>query len=187
MATISGHKIHGLKGTGILYIRSGVKIFTLAHGGGQERGIRSGTENVPGIVSLVKAMRLQTEEQIEKSNYLQGLKQFLIEELSKIEDVVMNTPTASAAPHIVNFSVPGLKPEVVIHALEENEIFISTKSACSSKSMDESLVLAACGKEKDISTSGLRISMSYDNTIEELEVFLDKLKVVLQKLYEIMR
>lgn len=187
MATISGHKIHGLKGTGILYIRSGVKIFTLAHGGGQERGIRSGTENVPGIVSLVKAMRLQTEEQIEKSNYLQGLKQFLIEELSKIEDVVMNTPTESAAPHIVNFSVPGLKPEVVIHALEENEIFISTKSACSSKSMDESLVLAACGKEKDISTSGLRISMSYDNTIEELEVFLDKLKVVLQKLYEIMR
>ncbi|GAA0288154.1 cysteine desulfurase [Gracilibacillus halotolerans] len=187
MATISGHKIHGLKGTGILYIRNGVKIFTLNHGGGQERGVRSGTENVPGIVSLVKAMRLQAEVQNEKSNHLHELKQFLTRELNKIEDVRINTPAEKSAPHIVNFSVPGLKPEVVIHALEENEIFISTKSACSSKSTDESLVLAACGREKEITTSGLRISMSYDNTIEELEVFLNKLKEVLQKLYEVMR
>lgn len=187
MATISGHKIHGLKGTGILYIRSGVKLYSLAHGGGQERSVRSGTENVPGIVSLVKAMRLHDEEKKEKPNHLQKLRNYLLTELRKIDDIVINTPEEDAAPHIVNFSAPGLKPEVVIHALEEDGIFISTKSACSSKSTDESLVLAACGKDKDISIAGLRVSMSYQNTIEDLEFFIEKLQVVLQKLKEIMR
>src|SRR5690606_24059110 len=129
--TISGHKIHGLKGTGILYIKNGVKLFSLAHGGGQERSVRSGTENVPGIVALVKAMRLHDEEKNEKLKHLQKLRQYLLTELRKIDDVIINTPEEGAAPHIVNFSAPGLKPEVVIHALEEDGIFISTKSACS--------------------------------------------------------
>ncbi|WP_163581633.1 cysteine desulfurase family protein [Gracilibacillus saliphilus] len=186
LCTISGHKIHGLKGTGVLYVKQTVKLFSLAHGGGQERRIRSGTENVAGIVSLVKAMRLAKEKQSELSKKLTTLKHALMEQLQTLDRVVINTPKIASAPHIVNFSVRGLKPEVVIHALEEFDIFISTKSACSSKSADESAVLIACGKDRDIAISGLRISMSYETTKDEIDYFFQKLTEVIKKLSEVM-
>ncbi|MDX8046727.1 cysteine desulfurase family protein [Gracilibacillus sp. S3-1-1] len=186
LCTISGHKIHGLKGTGILFVKHNVKLFSLAHGGGQERKIRSGTENVAGIVALVKAMRLALESQDEVNAKLTSLKHILMEQLQSTEGIVINTPEQSA-PHIINFSAPGLKPEVVIHALEEFGIYISTKSACSSKSADESAVLIACGKERAVAISGLRVSMSKETTREEIEYFSQQLQEVTEKLREVMR
>ncbi|UOQ47138.1 cysteine desulfurase [Gracilibacillus caseinilyticus] len=186
LCTISAHKIHGLKGTGLLVVRNGVRLFSLAHGGGQEQSIRSGTENVAGIVSFVKAMRLANEKQSETASNLTELKKYLIEQLQSSAKVKLNTPANNSAPHIVNFSVPGFKPEVMIHALEESDIYISTKSACSSKSADESAVLIACGKNRSIATSGLRVSMSYETTKEEIVFFSQQLENVIQKLSEVM-
>ncbi|MGN8645809.1 cysteine desulfurase family protein [Gracilibacillus sp. HCP3S3_G5_1] len=186
LCTISGHKIHGLKGTGLLYVKHNVRLFSLAHGGGQERKIRSGTENIAGIVSLVKAMRLAKENQTKLHHHLSNLKDRLMKQLHTIDRVVINTPEANSAPHIVNFSARGLKPEVVIHALEDFDIFISTKSACSSKSADESAVLIACGKEREVAISGLRVSMSYETTPEEIDYFSQKLKEVIKNLSEVM-
>lgn len=184
--TISGHKIHGVKGTGLLYVRNGLKLFSLLHGGGQESNMRSGTENLPGIVSLVKAMRLAKEEQREKNSHLRSIQKKLIEFLNKQEAIVINTPGEGIAPHIVNFSVPGLKPEVVIHALEKEYIYISTKSACSSKSDDESAVLIQCGKDREVAVSGLRVSMSYKTTMEEIDYFCNKLESTIRKLGKVM-
>ncbi|UOQ86298.1 cysteine desulfurase family protein [Gracilibacillus salinarum] len=186
LCTISAHKIHGLKGTGLLVVKNGVRLFSLAHGGGQERSIRSGTENVAGIVAFVKAMRLAKEQQNEAVDKICELKKYLINQLQSMAKVKLNTPATGSAPHIVHFSVPGYKPEVMIHALEESDIYISTKSACSSKSADESAVLIACGKDRSVATSGLRVSMSYETTEEEIVFFSQQLKKVIQKLSEVM-
>lgn len=175
LCTISGHKIHGLKGTGILYVRKGVALFPLFHGGEQELAIRSGTENLAGIVSLVKAMRLAKEREEEGIRHMSELKSYLIRAFEKMEGVFVNTPE-NGAPHIVNISVPGIKPEVIIHMLGEQNIYISTKSACSSKVKDESMVLAACGYSKNRTTTALRISLSYENTMEEMKIFVDALE-----------
>ncbi|GAE92952.1 cysteine desulfurase [Gracilibacillus boraciitolerans JCM 21714] len=186
LCTISGHKFHGLKGTGLLYVRNGVKFYSLAHGGGQERAIRSGTENVPGIVALVKAMRLAKEKQENITTKLPVLQQKLINHLEKNKRIVINTPTEQVAPHILNFSIPGIKPEVVIHALEQYDIYISTKSACASKSTDESAVLIACGKPRNVAISGLRISMSYETTEKDIDYLCEKLDDIIQNLRKVM-
>ncbi|CQR48140.1 Cysteine desulfurase [Paraliobacillus sp. PM-2] len=185
LCTISGHKIHGLKGTGLLYIRKGINIFPLFDGGAQQSNYRSGTENVAGIVSLVKAMRLINEKQKNNRNYLYQLNQLLRDLLQEISSVQFNT-AKDQAPHIFNFSVPGYKPEVIIHALGERDIFISTKSACSSKKPDESTVLRAIGLSEERTKSGLRVSFSYQNTEEEIELFCRSLRKVIQQLSLVM-
>ncbi|WP_404453609.1 cysteine desulfurase [Virgibacillus necropolis] len=184
LCTISGHKIHGLKGTGILYISSRTKLFPLFHGGSQERSIRSGTENLAGAVAMVKAIRLIFERKKQDAAFLTGLRDYVMQRIAEINSVVINTPTI-AAPHIINFSVLGIKPEVLIHALGEQEIFISTKSACSSKLTDESRVLAALGFNEERTISGLRISMSYDTTKEELDMFIMAMERVINELKKI--
>ena len=127
-------KIHGLKGTGILYIREGVQLEPLFSGGNEEGGKRrSGTENVAGAVSMAKALRLITEKQVDKSEHLSMVSKVLRTGLEKIEGIVVNTPKTNTAPHILNISLPGMKSEVVVHALEEKDIYVSTTSACSSK------------------------------------------------------
>ncbi|MFB1050826.1 cysteine desulfurase family protein [Paraliobacillus sp. JSM ZJ581] len=185
LCTISGHKIHGLKGTGLLYIRNGINIFPLFDGGAQQFNYRSGTENVAGIVSLVKAMRIINEKHKNNRNYLYELNQILRNSLQELSYVCFNT-TEKQAPHIFNFSIPGYKPEVIIHALGERDIFISTKSACSSKKPDESAVLRAIGMPKEIAKSGLRVSFSYENTREEIELFCRSLRKVTQQLSLVM-
>lgn len=175
LCTISGHKIHGLKGTGLLYVNTRVRLFPLIHGGDQEFGIRSGTENLAGAVSLVKALRLIKEAEKANSAKLYALHAYLRTELQKMRYIVINTPEVSA-PHIMNFSVPGIKPEVIIHMLGEQDIYISTKSACSSKQADDSKVLTACGFDAARSASGLRVSMSYENTKEEIIIFIKALE-----------
>lgn len=186
LCTISGHKIHGLKGTGVLYVNKRTNLTPLFHGGNQERSLRSGTENLAGAVSLVKAMRLVKERETEGTKHLYMLQRKLVETLELMDSVVINTPS-EAAPHIMNISVPGIKPEVIIHMLGEEDIFISTKSACSSKQSDESKTLSACGFGSERSTSALRISMSFDTTESEIELFLQALGEAINKFNAVMR
>lgn len=186
LCTFSGHKIHGLKGTGILYVKNRTKLFPLFHGGDQEHGIRSGTENVAGAVAMVKALRLIKEREKKEANHMYELSDYLKNELSKWEGLEVNTPQRGSAPHIINFSVPGVKPEVIIHMLGEQDIFISTKSACSSKQKDESKILAACGFSKERTISALRVSLSYETTRAEIIVFLQALEKAINQFKKVM-
>lgn len=186
LCTFSGHKIHGLNGTGVLYVKKGTSLFPLHHGGNQERDIRSGTENLAGAVSFAKALRLIKDQEQKEKKKLIDMHHYLRDQLEQIEGVYINTPK-EAAPHILNMSVPGLKPEVVIHMLSEQNIYISTKSACSSKVLDESRIVKALGYSRERASSALRVSLSYDNTMEDIKTFIkvfketiDQLKSVLQ-------
>jgi len=183
--TISAHKIHGLKGNGLLYKSSRVKLFPLFHGGEQEGAMRSGTENLAGAVSMTKAMRLIKEKNNRDVQKLLDLNQLLRHGLIDIQGVEINSPL-QAAPHILNVSVPGLKPEVIIHALGKEGIYISTKSACSSKHMEESRILKVCGKNKEQASSALRISLSYDQTEEDIKTFLHVFKRIVNQFKEMM-
>ncbi|GAA0429754.1 cysteine desulfurase family protein [Lentibacillus halophilus] len=186
LCTISGHKLHGLKGTGLLYVKNGTTLFPLFHGGGQEKSFRSGTENVAGAVSLVKALRLTIERREVGIRHMSQLQAQLRDKLYTMEDVLVNTPEQKAAPHIMNISIPGLKPEVLIHMLGEKGIYVSTKSACSSKREDESKILAACGYGRDRSTSALRVSFSYDTTEDEINTFFQELKEAIGRFKAVM-
>lgn len=181
LCTISGHKIHGLKGTGLLFTRENIDLFPLFHGGNQENKLRSGTENLAGIVSLARAVRLMKEDEMKKKEHLLALNRKLRKELAKIDEVTINSPE-DGAPHILNISVPRLKPEVIIHKLSEENIYISTRSACSSKEVEKSRILEACGFEEAIAKSALRISLSYQTTMEEINVFTETLAKVLRQL-----
>ncbi|MFC7320308.1 cysteine desulfurase family protein [Halobacillus campisalis] len=173
LCSISGHKIHGLKGTGILYVRKGVLLSPLFHGGGHESNRRSGTENLPGMVAFAKALRKIKEKEKKQLNELIHLRHHLINHLNVMEEVIINSPL-SGAPHIINVSVPGIKPEVMIHALAKKDIFVSAKSACSSKQPDVSSVLKACNLKENVTKSAIRISLSYSSTIEEADLFLEE-------------
>ncbi len=181
LCTFSGHKIHGLKGTGMMYINKRTKLFPLLHGGNQENSLRSGTENLAGSVALARALRLIKENEQKGQTHLRSLHEYLRKQLGGMSNVYINTPINSS-PHIMNISVPGVKPEIIIHMLAEKNIYISTKSACSSKQTDESRILAACDYPYERTTSALRISLSYDNTLEELEVFVKALQEAIQQL-----
>jgi len=183
--TISGHKIHGLKGTGILYVNQKISLQPLFTGGQQEFSLRSGTENLAGAVSIARALRLIKEKEANEHNHLVKLHNLLVRGLQDIQEVTINSPK-NGAPHIVNLSLPGFKPEVIIHALGEENIFISTRSACSSKRDDESHVLAACGFDTARTTSALRISMSYDTTETDIEKFLHILRRTIDQLKNVM-
>src|SRR5690625_3073922 len=183
--TISGHKIHGLKGTGILYLNKKVTLEPLVAGREQEFSIRSGTENLAGAVSISRALRLIKEKEMNESAYLSHLRNRLISGLKKFPEVAINSPE-DGAPHIINISIPSFKPEVIIHALGEENIFISTRSACSSKKDDASHVLVACGFEQTRTTTALRISTSYDTTEKDIDKFLQGLRRTIDELKHVM-
>ena len=185
LLTISGHKIHGLKGTGLLYLKKSVQLVPLFSGGGQELGYRSGTENLAGQAGLVRAMRLAMEKEESKNNLLR-LKAQIITSLEKRRDIFINTPKLSA-PHIVHFSIMGIKPETIIHALAEHNVYVSTQSACSSKSEDLSRVLLACGHDEERSRTGIRVSMSYYTTENEVNKFIHVLHSEIDKIREMLR
>lgn len=187
LCTMSGHKIHGMKGTGLLYKRKGIKLFPLFDGGGQEFGVRSGTENVAGAVSLSKALRLALENMEQGISSMNELKYKLFEKLEQNQHLQLNTPKHDSAPHIVHFSVPGIKPEVLIHMLGEHDIYVSTKSACSSKDSRKSQVLSACGHDNARSVSGIRVSMSPQTTVGEIDSFLNVLSTSVEKLKVVMK
>ncbi|WP_240374603.1 cysteine desulfurase family protein [Bacillus piscicola] len=182
LATISGHKFHGLKGTGALYVREGVILSPLFHGGGQERTVRAGTENVPGITAMAKALRLSRERLEYDQTRLITLKNKLINDLEGVEGTVINTSKEHSAPHIINVSFPGLKPEVLIQALTKRQYHVSTKSACSSKLEEPSAVLLALGAKKEQAESAIRISYSIDTTEEEVKGFMNAIKEIVAEI-----
>ena len=186
LCTISGHKFHGLKGTGALFIRHGVKISPLFSGGGQEWNQRSGTENVAGMVAMAKALRLTLLRQDTGLAELIIIKDFLRKELEKIEGVQIYTPATQSSPHIINFSIRGFKAEVFVHALEERNIFVSTTSACASKTRKASSVLLAMGVPEDEAMSSIRLSLSFENTLDEAKQFIASVKEAVLKLREVM-
>ncbi|PAK38987.1 cysteine desulfurase family protein [Peribacillus simplex] len=186
LCTISGHKVHGLKGTGILYVREGVRVDPLFHGGNQETKIRSGTENVAGIVALSKALRISMNNQLLYHDKLQQIKIYLYKGLKEMDGVLVNSPE-EGAPHIVNFSVPGLKSEVLLHALESEGIYVSTTSACSSKKRTVSKTVDAMFHNSARSESVIRISTTYGNEMEEAKQVLAAIQKIVANLEKIMR
>ncbi|GGI10161.1 cysteine desulfurase family protein [Gottfriedia solisilvae] len=187
LLSVSGHKFHSVKGTGFLYVREGVTLSSMMTGGSQEREIRSGTENLAGIVAMARALRITLEKQKSKSDDLLKLRNELLYHLEKIDGAVINSPSSNFAPHILNISFVGLKPEVIVHALSEENIYISTKSACSSKNYEISRVLQSMGKSEQVAGSAIRISLSYENTIEEVKMFNEVMSEVIKNLYKVTR
>ena len=181
--SISAHKIYGLKGIGALIKRKNLVIEPLIHGGKSTTKYRSGTPATSLIVSLSKALRLSIESLKEHYKIVEEHHYQLIKELSKYEGVTINSNNYSI-PHIINFSVIGIKPETMQHALEEYEVYISTQSACSSGNPVSRAVLEVT-KNEDASKYSLRISLSYLTTKEELQEFLQAFDKCYQKLYKL--
>lgn len=183
LLSVSGHKIHAPKGVAFLYMKQGTKLTTQLHGGGHQNNLRSGTENVPGIAALGQAAEdiyTDLEEKVEK---MYALREFFIEEALKIEGVKINgLHTRENAPHIISMSVPGVRSEVLLHALEEKEIYVSAGSACSSNKPAISATLKAIGLPKESLESTVRISMCEYTTKEELVELLEALKQLLPML-----
>lgn len=187
LCSISAHKFHGLKGNGILYVREGVKIAPLLTGGNQEGHNRSGTENVAGIVAMAKALRLNLLKSEKEINRLIGLKTFILDGIQQIPEIIVHTPIENSAPHIINFSVKGFKAEVFVHALEEEEIYVSTTSACSSKINSVSHTLIGMGIDEEIAKSAVRLSLSFENTEEEARLVIRAIRKTIQKLGRTMK
>ncbi|SDW87782.1 cysteine desulfurase family protein [Paenibacillus sp. CF384] len=187
MFSASAHKVNGPRGVGLLYVRQGVMLEPLIRGGGQESDLRSGTENVPAIVASAKAFRLAVESSSARAERMYKLRERLIASIIEMPELFLNGSTdckigSIAAPHIVHFSYPGMKPEVIIHMLEKQEIMASTKSACSSKSDEPSRVLQAMQTSYERAVSGIRISFGDEHGEKELEWLCQKLRLVVQQL-----
>ncbi|MFW6381674.1 MAG: cysteine desulfurase family protein, partial [Bacillota bacterium] len=183
-ATFSAHKIHGPKGIGALYLKQGVELTPLFEGGGQEQGLRSGTENVPGIAGLAEAVRelprlTELQARAEVPDRLRGI---LIEELQeKLHDAHINSPLdRTGAPHLLNLSFPGIKGEVLVHALEQAGIYVSTGSACHSRNKEDNRVLKAIGLPPELAEGTIRISLCPGNSGEELRYTTDRIKEMLE-------
>lgn len=174
MISVSGHKIHGPKGIGFLYIKEGTKIRPLIWGGNQQKGMRSGTENVPGIAGLAVAADLMDQHMEEhEKNIRQVKKHFLSRVVGEIDQVRNNS---GQAPHIASVSFPGIRSEVLLHALEEKGIYVSAGSACSSNKPEVSGTLKGIGLGKEYYESTLRFSFSVYNTVEEADLCVEALK-----------
>ncbi|MNM69835.1 Cysteine desulfurase [compost metagenome] len=175
--TVSSHKFHGPKGVGFCYIRKGLRLKPLISGGGQESGFRSGTENLPGVMGMVVAAKMAQASIKESYKKVWEIKEHFIEKLKGIENIKINSPQKeNISPYILNVSFTGIRGEVLLHALEENGIFVSTGSACSSRGGKESHVLKALGLDyKDID-GAIRFSFSRFNTLEEVDLSNEALK-----------
>ena len=179
--SVSGHKIHGPKGIGGLYVRKGINLTPFMIGGGQERHMRSGTENTPGIAGFGKAMELMQADFAGRTERMAAARNFLLEGIrSEIKDVIINSPD-DGAPSVLNVSFLGTRGEVLLHTLETDEIYVSTGSACSSNKKGQSHVLEAMGlKFKEIE-GAIRFSFSECNTMEEMEYTLEKVKAAVAR------
>ena len=180
LLSVSGHKIHAPKGTGFLYIADKVKVQPMIFGGGQQKGLRSGTENVPGVAALGEAAAEIYEDFEEKTERMYALRERLIAGIGEIEGVTVNGRTdRSCAPHIVSISIRDVKSEVMLHSLEEYGIYVSAGSACSSHKPAPSRTLQALGLSKGAVESTIRISLSVDTTEEEVDYAVEKMKEII--------
>ena len=173
LLSVSGHKIHGPKGVGFLYIKDKLKINPYIYGGGQQKGMRSGTENVPGIAGIGMAVKRIYENQEAKLKKLYELKRYFIEKINILEDVFINgiedIDIEDTAPHVVSVCAKGVGSEVLLHALEDKGVYVSSGSACSSNHPELSGTLQAIGLEKKMVESTIRFSFSIFTTKEELD------------------
>lgn len=175
MISISGHKIHGPKGVGALYIKKGIKISPIIFGGGQQNNIRPGTENVPGIAGIGLAAKICHENMPESVERMKYLRKRLEDGIMKnISNVKINTPEM-CAPHILNVSFGGVRSEVVLHSLENDEIYVSSGSACSSHKKEPSYVLTAIGTDKKMIDGSIRFSLSEFTTKDDIDAVLQSL------------
>lgn len=180
-ATFSSHKFHGLRGVGFVYIKEGKKITPLLTGGGQEKEMRSTTENVAGIAATAKALRLAMENQEAFASKTQQMKEVIRKELANYPDVTVFSGEDHFAPHILTFGIKGVRGEVVVHAFEEFDIYISTTSACSSKAGKPAGTLIAMGVDKSSAQTAVRLSLDLENDMSQVEQFLTKFKLIYEQ------
>ena len=176
LISLSSHKIHGPKGIGALYVTQNARIITQMVGGGQEYGLRSGTENVPAIAGFGLATEMAIATLGERSEHVKRLKEHLEKGIrDQITDILVNSPD-NGSPYILNISFLGTRGEVLLHQLEQNEIYVSTGAACSSNKKGQSHVLLAMGRTEKEIEGALRFSFSEFNTLDQMEEVLDRLK-----------
>jgi len=185
----SGHKIHGPKGVGGLYISKKARVYPMVFGGNQEMGMRSGTENIPGIAGFGEAVRILSEQGQQESQKVRALKESMTRMITdQIEDVLVNSPAGElSSPYILNLSFGWTRGEVLLHYLEEEDIFVSTTSACSSKGTDKSHVLKSIGLDDNYIEGTLRICFSYEITEEDVVRTVKALKSSVEDVRSIMR
>ncbi|MBC1248345.1 cysteine desulfurase [Listeria welshimeri] len=186
LLTFSGHKFHALRGTGVLFKKKNVHLHPEILGGGQEMGYRSGTENLAGGVALAKALRLALENEQNTSELIE-IRDYLLSEIAYMPDMTVHTKKSVAAPHIICFSAKGHRGEVLVHALEKEDIYISTTSACSSKQKLASSTLKAMGVTDEEATGAVRVSLSYENRLSEAKIFIQKLQEIIENLNKVVK
>ncbi len=178
LLSVSAHKLHGPKGVGFLFVRKGIRVAPIIHGGGHERGFRSGTENVPGIVGLAAATRLAFEEREEVTARMRAFRTRMIAEIERIPGTRLNGHATESLPHIANCSFSGIEGESLIMRLDERGISASTGSACSSPNLQPSHVLLAIGVPISMAHGSLRISTGRQTTESEIDALLEALPEV---------
>jgi cysteine desulfurase len=187
LMSVSAHKLHGPKGIGCLYKEKKIGLDPLFGGGGQEWGLRSGTQNVPAIAGFAKATLLASEERDDFLRRSQQWKELLINRLTqKVKEIRVNGDVSpqGGAPYIVSLSIPSCKAEVLLHALEEEGVYVGTKSACSSKQDASSRILLAMGINKDVALGTIRLSMGFQTTDEDVIQTIEALERVILKLQQ---
>ena len=182
MLSASAHKFHGPKGTGFLYARKGIRLSNIIEGGAQERGKRAGTENVAGIAGMAAALRESAAHMAENAAHMQALRDRLIDGLSEIEHSALNGDAVKRLPGNVNFCFEGIEGESLLLLLDDRGISASSGSACTSGSLDPSLVLLAIGRVHDVAHGSLRLSIGEDATAEEIEYIIQNVKEVVEYL-----
>ncbi|WP_251897394.1 cysteine desulfurase family protein [Lactiplantibacillus paraplantarum] len=184
--TFSGHKFHATRGVGFIYARNGRKLAPLMNGGGQESNWRSGTENLPAIAGMAKALRLLLTDEADKVARERAIKQRIYEHIKSLPRVtIFSQPTAGFAPHILCFTINGVRGETIVHAFEDQGIYISTTSACSSKKHLASSTLMAMHVQENIATSAVRVSLDEHNTLAEADQFIKVFDQLYQKFSKI--
>ncbi len=177
-ASFSGHKFHSVRGVGFVYIKAGKKIAPLLTGGGQESDKRSTTENVAGIAATAKALRLTLDKAADSQKQLAAMKQILVDELSKYQDVMVFSGMENFVPSILTFGIKNIRGEVIVHAFEDHQIYISTTSACSSKAGKPAGTLIAMGVPQKLAQTAVRVSLDDDKDMGQIEQFLTIFKQI---------
>ena len=171
-ATFSGHKFHAPRGTGFIYKKAGRQIAPLVDGGGQEQGLRGGTENTPGDAAMAKAIRLLKEKETTVVKNERQIKQRIIDHIKGVPHVqIFSKNDDGFAAHVLCFAIVGVRGETVVHAFEDQNIFISTTSACSSKKDSETSTLSAMKVPQNVAECAVRVSLGDQNTLEEADQF----------------
>lgn len=185
--TLSAHKFHGPRGIGALYVRRGIRLHSLIFGGGQERGKRAGTENLPGIVGMAAALEKETAQLKKHMDYVAGLRNTLVAGLREIPHARINESSQHHAPGIVNVSFAGVEGESLLLLLDGAGICASAGSACSAGSLEPSHVLLSMGIPRDIAQGSLRLSLDHSNTPEEVSEAIAQVRAVVERLRKMRR